>query len=119
MVCSRFDLYFQIYGVSTEYFKFEQDRDLREISVGASHCHVENQVEPLIKWCVQSPSLTPWVVQSTIVDNVGSKFAPVPHVSLAVGKFEEENLLVKNTKVRSRRSIIICRVYPTRSLELM
>jgi hypothetical protein len=32
-------------------------------------------------------------VQSAVVNDIGSKFTPVPHISMAVSECEEENLL--------------------------
>ena len=66
---------------------------MREKSIGSSDRHVEDQIEVLVKRCVELASLTPRIEEGAFVDDVLSESSPVPHVPMTIIKREEENLL--------------------------
>ena len=70
------------------------ENDLREIAIGASHCNIENEIEFLVERRVCHPSLTPWIVQGAVVDNVLSKLSSAPHVGVTLRELEIHNLLL-------------------------
>jgi hypothetical protein len=66
--------------------------NIRPEAIGSPNGHIQNEVEILIERSIRSSSLTPRIVQSTVVNNIRTKVTTIPHV-LTVREAHKENLL--------------------------